>query len=197
MLPMRFTRRWTSWVWIGFLWLLSTVSEAAVFTQAPSAPDFVLQRADGGEYRLRAHQGRVRLLYFGFTNCPHICPQTMATLGRLSSRFSEAEREQVEVLFISVDPQRDTPRRVRDFLSRFAGDVIGLIPSDRQLERLAADYNVAARKLEVSRSAGYDMLHTDLVYVVGPGGRLRHAYFAGTAVDDMLGDLRVLLGEAP
>ena len=185
------------WVTGALLLALFTGLNAAVFRDAPQAPDFTLTRADMGEYRLHSRKGRVVVLYFGFTHCPHVCPQTMASLSMLVARLTPEERSRTDVVFISVDPARDTPERVRAFLSRFAGEYIGLIPDEDQLNRLRTTYNLVARKVQEPGQQSYDFVHTDLVYAVGLAGRLRHAFFADTSVDSMLKDVQALLREAP
>ncbi len=172
-------------------------ANAAVFKDAPQAPDFNLKRADMGEYRLQSREGRVVLLYFGFTNCPHICPQTMASLSMLVARLTPAERSRTDVVFVSVDPERDTPERVRAFLTRFEGEYIGLIPDQDQLNRLRETYNLVARKVRETDKPDYDFVHTDLIYAIDLSGRLRHAFFAGTSVDSMLENVHALLREVP
>jgi protein SCO1/2 len=175
--------------------LLPLGAGGALIKGSPPASDFRLERADGGEYQLSDRKGRVVLLYFGFTHCPHVCPQTMLTLSRLAVRLTEDELSRFDIVFISVDPNRDTPARVRDFTGRFEGRIIGLIPDPSQLERLRADYRLVARELKESGREGYDIVHTDFVYSVDSRGRLRHAFFSDTGVDSLLQAVRELLAE--
>ena len=136
------------WFRGALLLAVLTGANAAVFKDAPQAPDFNLKRVDIGEYRLQSRKGRVVLLYFGFTNCPHVCPQTMAALSMLVAQLTPSERLRTDLVFVSVDPERDTPERMRAFLSRFEGEYIGLIPDQDQLNRLQETYNLAARKVQ-------------------------------------------------
>ena len=179
------------------LWVPFALPQAATFKGSPEAPDFTLTRADGGRYQLRSRPGRVVLLYFGFTHCANVCPQALGSLSGLLARLTPTERSGLDAVFITVDPERDTPTQVRAFLSRFNADFIGLIPDEGELERLRQGYHLSARRIQEPGEPDYDMVHTDLIYVVGPGGRLRHAFFAGTGVDSMLADVRALLLEAP
>ncbi len=170
---------------------------AALIKGSPPAEDFSLNRADGGEFRLSEHKGRVVLLYFGFTHCPHVCPQTMGILSRMQAGLSDEQRKRLDIVFISVDPDRDTPERVTQFLDRFSGEQIGLIPTEQQLDELRASFRLTTRKILVPGSENYDMVHTDFIYSVDHQGRLRHAFFSDTPVGSMLKNVKQLLDELP
>src|SRR5215210_6628433 len=92
----------------------------------PAAPEIELTRANGNSFRLSEMRGNVVLLFFGYTSCPDICPTTLAELKQALEKLDAEDAQQVRVLFVTVDPQRDTPERVQEYVDHFNGDFIGL-----------------------------------------------------------------------
>lgn len=160
--------------------------------QLPAA-DFELTRTDGQPYRLSDRQGRVVLIFFGYTFCPDVCPATLADAKRLIEGLGD-QAEQVDFLFITVDPERDTPEVLGNYVANFHPAIIGLTGSEEALAAMREDYFVFAEKEVIEDSAvGYLMAHTARVFLVDPAGRLRLSYAFGTLPDDILQDVRYIL----
>lgn len=157
------------------------------------APDFELARADGGELKLRDQRGKVVLLFFGFTSCPDVCPATLGDAKRLLAGLGD-DADQTEYLFVTVDPDRDTPEVLSKYVSIFDPRIIGLTGSDDTLSAVWDEYGVYVEKVPLEGSAqDYTVTHTARVFVIDAEGRLRLSYSFGTPYEDILGDVRALL----
>jgi len=161
---------------------------------APSGDVATTGRADvGGPFRLVDQDGRAvdesllqgkwSLVFFGFTYCPDYCPTTLAALDATQERLGDKARD-LQIVFISVDPERDTPQALKDYLSSdgFPDGVIGLTGTPEQVKAAADAYRAYYQK--VGEGEGYTMNHSLTVYLMGPDGRFR------TAVAEELGPER-------
>jgi protein SCO1/2 len=115
--------------------------------------------------------GKTTALFFGFTHCANICPLTLSYLNKVRQALPEAERDDFQVLFVSIDPDRDTPRRLGDYVSYF-GSGTGLRIPEPALGRAARAYGVGYQKVEVE-GAEYQMNHTTATYLIDATGKLR------------------------
>jgi protein SCO1/2 len=149
---------------------------------APAA-DFTLTSQTGQTEHLSDFRGRYILLFFGYTNCPNECPATMAVLKQVHMDL-RAQANRVQIIFISTDPDRDTPQAVGAFVNRFDGSFIGLTGSKAVLAKVWADYGVTV--LDGGET------HSTYVYLIDPAGNLRLTYASVTQPDDILTDLRLL-----
>jgi protein SCO1 len=162
---------------------------------APPAPalDFALKAADGSDYRLSQQRGKVVLLSFGYTFCPDVCPTTLVELSQVRVRLGDAAKR-VQVVFITVDPERDTPERLNTYTKAFDQTFIGLTGSAEQLDRVRKMYGVIAEKEVVAgTSAEYLIAHSAYVYVIDPEGRLRLLFPFGLSIEEMADDIIRLL----
>ncbi len=161
------------------------------------APDFELTASDGRPFRLSDADGQVRLVFFGFTHCPDVCPLTLSKLSAGLRQLGPAA-EEVRVVFISVDPERDTPERLADYVAGFHERILGVTGDLASLEAVAADYNVSFEKEwpEGSQpdSGDYSMIHSGTVFVVDREGELRASHL-DPLPEDLAHDLRLLLEE--
>jgi protein SCO1/2 len=166
----------------------------SVLDQPVAVPDFTLTDQHGQPFRLSEQQGNVVLLFFGYTQCPDVCPTTLATWRQVHEALgSDAQR--VRFVFVTVDPERDTPERLGLHVNAFNPDFIGLTGSPEELDAVYKVFDVYFQKDTSSGSAaGYLISHTATTFVIGPAGqwRLRESY--GTEVDDLVYDVRQLLG---
>jgi len=156
------------------------------------APDFTLPSTTGSDFTLSAEQGRVVLLYFGYTFCPDVCP---ATLGQLRSIISEAgiDPAQILVVLVTVDHERDTTDVLREYLSRFGPEFLGARAESGQLASVLAAYGVYAEIEAGSDPEHYLVAHTARVFVVDRAGRLVTNYSFDTPPEDIRLDLERLL----
>lgn len=159
----------------------------------PAGGDFTLQSA-AGPVALSDYQGRLVLLYFGYTFCPDICPTTLITVSDSLSRLTAEERGKVAVLFVSVDPERDTPEHLKTYLAFFDAGAVGLTGSPQEIAEIAKRYGVFYSKQPADGSGGaYSMDHSADTFLVGPDGRVRARIAHGTPPEDVAAILRQYL----
>jgi protein SCO1/2 len=159
----------------------------------PPASSFELTRGDGSHFRLGEARGEIVLLFFGYTSCPDICPTTMAELKTALDRLGEEKAENIQVIFVTVDPDRDTPERVQQYVNHFNPDFIGLSGTEAELAPVWNDYGVFRQVVEGTSAAGYLVDHTARVTLIDQDGNLRVSYGFDTPVDDIVHDLQLLL----
>lgn len=159
----------------------------------PAAPDFSLTRSNGETFRLSDQRGRVVLLFFGYTACPDICPTTMAEMKQVLDRLSPDTLEHVQVVFVTVDPKRDTPERVQEYANHFSPSFIGLSGSEQDLAKIWADYGIYRMEVPGVSATGYTVDHTARVNLIDRNGNLRVSFGFDTPVDDMAHDLQLIL----
>ena len=158
----------------------------------PVAPDIALTRAGGTEFSLREARGKVVALFFGYTSCPDVCPTTLAELKQALDGVGE-KADQVQVLFVTVDPQRDTPERVQEYVNHFHPDFIGLSGSEQELAKVWNDYGVFRQVADSTSAAEYIVDHTARVTLIDQEGNLRVSFPFDTPVEDIVHDLNLLL----
>ena len=179
----------------GISWL--TGKPAYVFhgitTEAPQAAEFALTAHNGARVRLHDFRGKMVLLYFGYTNCPGICPTTLAEINQTLKALGRSAAR-VQVMMVTVDPERDTPARLATYMPHFNPTFLGLTGTPQEVAAVAAQYGIYAKKTEETGRGDYLVDHTSMVIVIDPGGRVRLLFPFGTTVDDMTSDLNHLLG---
>jgi protein SCO1/2 len=158
------------------------------------APPIQLPRPDGSTFDLAALQGRIALIFFGYTSCPDVCPTSLADMKRIKAGLG-SQAGQVEFVFISVDPQRDTPERVQGYVSGFDPTFVGLSGSQERLEPVWKAYGVYRQVQEGATALGYLVDHSTRSYLIDIHGNLRLTYAYGTPVEDIVRDIRHLLKE--
>lgn len=159
----------------------------------PAAPEIVLDRSDGNSFRLSKMRGSVVLLFFGYTSCPDVCPTTLAELKLALAELDEEDAAQVKVLFVTVDPERDTPQRVQEYVDHFNPAFIGLSGSQVDLERIWTVYGVYREIVEGTSAAGYILNHTARVTLIDQQGNMRVSFGFDTPVEDIVHDLKLIL----
>lgn len=166
----------------------------SVIDSSAAAPEIVLAATDGSTYSLRERQGRVALIFFGYTSCPDVCPATLSEMREVRKALGERAAD-VDMLFITVDPARDSLERMSMYVSLFDPAILGLTGSPEALEAVYRAYGVTVEFQAETTAAGYLVTHSSRVYVVDRAGKLRLTYPFGTAVDDIVQDVRYLLKE--
>ncbi len=152
--------------------------------------DFSLPDADGKERSLADFKGKAVLLYFGFVQCPDICPTSLLRAAEVKKMLGK-DGERLQVIFVTVDPERDTPEVLRAYMNAFDPSFIALRGSSEQLAKVAEDFKVYYRKVPTGSS--YTMDHTAHSYVFDPQGRLRLALRHEQTPQDYAHDISLLL----
>ena len=192
-------RRLSTVVTLALLWLsvgpLRGAEFRAEFLQPQrKAPDFTLKASNGGEFRLSHYQGKVVLMGFGYTYCPDICPTTLADLALVRKKLG-ADAERVQVIYVTVDPERDSVERLSAYMNAFDKTFLGLTGSPEQLAGVRKGYGISTRKTVDKKSGAYLVHHTASVHFIDGAGYLRIMAPFGTSVEDMVHDVNLLLSE--
>ena len=154
--------------------------------------DFSLTGPEGKTVSLEDFRKKLVLIYFGYTFCPDVCPVTLSNLKLLMLSLQE-KAEDVQVIFISIDPERDTYQKLKDYVPYFHPTFIGLTGSEADLASVAKKYQTFYLKQKVESEAGYLMAHTDVVILVDQNGRFRGRYKSKYDLDKLKTDIRWLL----
>lgn len=155
------------------------------------APPLDLVDHSGRPFDLADLRGHPVLVFFGYTHCPDVCPATVGTVNRVLGDVGEAPR----VLFVSIDPERDTPEAMAEYVRFLPDGYVGLTGNDVQVRAAADGYRVSYAKVETGSEAGYAMAHTAELYLIDPEGRLRFHYPFGTGEEIIAADVAALLAE--
>jgi protein SCO1/2 len=170
-----------------------TALTAGVFTPARLAPDFSLAGSNGAELTVSHYRGKVILLAFGYTSCTNVCPVTLATLALVRKKLGAAA-DGVQVIYLTVDPERDTVERMRAFVTGFDPSFVGGTGTPQHLAKVMKDYGVTAKKV-ASKHGGYEVAHSSFIYMIDKQGKLWALMPFGHAVDDFVHDIKILLGQ--
>ena len=205
------------WLWSGLGMIASlalVIGAAAAFARpytfhgsliepAVRAADFALSDQNGQTFRLSEQAGSVVLMFFGYTSCPDACPATMAQFKRVRADLGP-QAERVRFVLVTVDPERDTPERLREYLAAFDPSFTGVTGSLEDMEKVWSSYAVYREKAPVEAtpdSAGshghadqaYEIDHTVRVYAVDVKGNLRLTYTMDTETEALEEDVKQLL----
>lgn len=164
-----------------------------VFEPPKQAPALSLIDQDGQPFSLSRHRGKLLLLFFGYVVCPDVCPTTLLMLAN-ARKHLEAKAKDIQVIFISVDPERDTPQAIKRYVTYFDRTFIGLTGDPQAVARVAQTYGVRYGKRQTSTPDWYFVDHTALTYLIDRDGRLLAAYPYGASVEDLVADLKLLTG---
>ncbi len=157
-----------------------------------AAPEISLADADGQVFNLADQSGKVVLLFFGYTHCPDVCPTTLADWARVRAALG-GDADKVRFVFVSVDPDRDTPAISQGYATQFDTSFIGLTADDATIASLRTDLNLVAQMEPADSSGAYGVAHSAQVFLVDRKGRLRLLYPFGSTAGDMLGDIQRLI----
>ena len=155
--------------------------------------DFTLQSA-AGPVSLADYRGKVVAIYFGYTHCPDVCPTSLATLAQAFNRLTDEERDQTRGIFISVDPERDTPKVATEYAQAFHPTFTGLTGTPEAIADVAKRYFVLYEKVEMDDSAmGYAVDHSSILYVLGKDGVVQNLVRHTESQEDLVASLRSAL----
>jgi protein SCO1 len=171
----------------------TTAFKSGVFEPPREAPSFQLEGSDGSDISLREYHGKVVAIAFGFSHCPRVCPVTLAHLSEVAQKLGAAAND-LQVLFITVDPERDSPARLREFLDYFNPTFRGATGKPEKLSAVEKEYGVIAERV-ASQDAklGYEVHHSSSIFLIDRAGKLRVLVPFGRPVQDLLHDVKELL----
>ena len=161
----------------------------------PPASEFALTRDNGTSFRLSEMRGSIVLLFFGYTSCPDVCPTTLAELNQALEKLDEIDAGRVQVVFVTVDPERDTSERTQEYVNHFNSSFVGLSGTEAELSRVWNDYGVYREIVEGTSAAGYLVNHTARITMIDGNGNLRVSFGFDAPVDDIVHDLKLALKE--
>ncbi len=155
----------------------------------PTGGDFTLQTANG-PISLHDLRGKVVLLYFGYTHCPDVCPVTMASGAQALTRLTPEERGKTRLLFVSLDPERDTPAKLKDYTAYFHADMIGATGTPEQVAAMARAYGAGFIRQAPAQDGSYAVDHSTQTYVIDPNGKLVGDIDYGVSADKVVDTVR-------
>jgi protein SCO1/2 len=161
-------------------------------TGADYATGFSLTDHNGQPRTLADFKGKAVVLFFGFTQCPDVCPTSMSELAE-AKRLLGADGERLQGLFVSIDPERDTPEVMKQYMASFDPSFLALYAAPDKLPELARSYKIYYKKVEGPTPTSYTMDHSAGSYVYDPQGRIRLYHRYGTGAAALAGDLKKLL----
>jgi protein SCO1/2 len=166
---------------------------ATILPAGNTLPDFALLDQDGAPADKTVFEGQWDVVFFGFTNCPDICPATMTVLGQ-ARRQLEAQGQQPlpRVVLVSVDPERDTPEAMARYVAYFGEDNLGLTGELAEVRKLTDALGIFFQKAG-GETAAYGVDHSTVVLVIDPRGRLKALFSAPHAVADLVHDLPLIM----
>jgi protein SCO1 len=159
-------------------------------TEAAFRPTFTLPDAEGRVRTPAEFAGKYLLVFFGFTNCPDVCPTTLAEVAQVMDDLGD-DAAQVQPLFISIDPARDRGPGLAEFTAAFHPSIIGLAGDDAQTRAAADSFRIYyARQDDAAAPDGYTMSHSPALHLIGPDGNWLRQFTYGTPAADILADLQ-------
>ncbi len=180
-------------------WMVGLLVLALVGCQRTELPvlsvggDFALTDYNGQRFELSSLRGKAVLIFFGYTSCPDVCP---TTLSKLSSVYKQLGKDanRVKTLYITVDPERDTPETLKSDLSSFELDSMGLTGTKPEIDKVVGLYGASYEIIPTPRSAAkYTVAHSTTLYALDPAGRTRILFSYDASVDEIVKGLRAIL----
>lgn len=187
---------------IGFV-LLVTAAHATTpklntgaFDPPRPAPDFSLRGSNGAPLKLSGYRGKVVALGFGYTSCPDVCPTTLALLAQVREKLG-AEGNDFQVVYVTVDPERDNAETLRKYVTGFDPSFIGATGTTDQLADVRNAYGIQVKKIMPASgsSNNYFVHHSSFVYLIDRAGNLRAMMPFGVTADDVTHDVKALLAK--
>jgi protein SCO1/2 len=158
-------------------------------TQGPQGGDFVLQSA-AGPIDTKALRGNVLLVFFGYTNCPDVCPASLAAGAQALIALSAEERARTRLIMVSVDPERDTLPRLKEYAAYFHTGMVGVTGTPEEIAAVARSFGAGYVRQPADASGKYAVDHTANTYLVGPDGKLAATIPLGTPTIALVAAIR-------
>ncbi len=169
--------------------------KAIDLTGADYARDVQLPDADGRPRSLGDFRGKAVVLFFGYTQCPDVCPTTLSEIAE-AKRLLGPDGARVQGVFVTLDPERDTPQVLKAYVANFDPTFVALRGTPEQVAGVAKDFKIFYKKVEGKTPTSYTLDHSAASYVYDPAGRLRLYTRYGTGPEALAADLKLLLKEA-
>lgn len=178
---------------LGFgIWSFASSATPAV-AAGPPGGDFALIDHDSARFELASLRGKVVLVFFGYSHCPDVCPTTLSKLSSVARRLGDG-RAQMKVVYVSVDPERDTPTVLRADLQNFDLDAVGLTGTKEEIDRVVAQYGAKYEIVQTPESAGrYTVSHSTTLYVLDRAGKIRMTFPYEATAEEIAEGVRTLL----
>ncbi len=179
---------------LGLIWMKNSSGSNYPSSQLhlPGGGDFTLHDGDN-KVSLSDYKGKAVLLFFGYTSCPDVCPTSLALISAALNKLNKDELEKVQVLFISVDPERDTAEKLRDYTHYFHTKILGLTGSKAEIDKVVKQYGAAYKKVESNSAMGYLVDHSASVFVINKDGKFVDMLPHGLPAETILGVIRKLI----
>jgi len=188
-------------LWLGSRYFAApagtALTTAVLYPQPRAVPEFALQRVDGQPLTLANWKGHWNVVYFGYVSCPDVCPTTLQSFKQVWKALGERGlRDRVQIHFISVDPQRDTPEVLGKYVSFFSPDFIAATGSEEQLTALTRALGIIYSR-STNADGAIEVDHSGSAVLIDPQGRLAGLFRPPFAVPGMVDDLSALAAGAP
>ena len=178
-------------IFLGFL--QEYAFNGVVYENPKPAPQIILDGSDDAQFNLKSLSDKIVLIFFGYTSCPDVCPSTLSDMKRVTKLLGD-DADSVQVIFITVDPDRDTVEKLNSYLSLFDPKFLGLTGAISDLEKVWDEYGVY-REVDTSSktAAGYLVNHSSRLYLIDQKGRLFLTYGYGTSPESIAEDIEYLI----
>ena len=164
--------------------------------EPPRKPEANLQGGDftltssSGEVSLSDYKGKLILVYFGYTYCPDICPTSLTFMSNAFKKLSKEELEQIQGIFISVDPDRDTVEKLQQYAAYFHPKIVGITGKKDNIDAITKRYGAFYRMVDTGSAAGYSVDHSSSTILVGKDGKIKSFLKHGMTGEEMVKEIR-------
>lgn len=172
----------------------ASVREGVSTGQATIGGPFTLTNQNGKVVKDTDFKGKLMLVFFGFTYCPDVCPTDLMVMSKAMKELGD-DAKQVAPIFISIDPERDTPAQLKTYLSNFDSRITGLTGSQEQIDQVIGEYRVYANKVHSPDSTDYTMDHSAFLYLMGKDGVFITHFRHNPKVEEVVTEIRGALGK--
>lgn len=179
-------------LYIGMTFLRPYVFHGTVLQSEQPVEDFSLTSMHGQQVKLSDYRNKIVVIYFGYTYCPDVCPTTLAEIKKALGILGPAAHD-IQVIMITVDPERDTPAVLNSYMTQFDPNFLGLTGSVSDIQNVAAPLGVYFARQDGATGSDYLMEHTASVMVLNKSGSLKLLWAYGTPASEMAEDLKYML----
>jgi len=176
---------------VGYYFFRPHTFHGTVIQSPEPSYNFTLT-SSSGDVSLSDYRGKLVLIYFGYTFCPDICPATLANVGQ-ALRDIGLQADDIQVIMVSLDPERDTPEKLSEYVDQFHPSIIGITGSKEKLDEVASLYGIFYQKTEGSNATGYLLDHTATLLVLDREGYLKLVFPFGVTSQEIADDLKYML----